>query len=183
LLVGKVLGLGTAGLLQIAIWLGSIAAAARFASISIPLFSEVSIPASALVLGILYFILGYLFLATIFAAIGSIVRTSREGQSWSGLITTPAAVLPMALMYLITTNPTHVVSRILTFFPLTAPITSMIRISGGTLPAWETAVSLLILLCSVALLMWLSSKIFRTYLLMYGKRPSIKEIIRSIRAA
>ena len=52
-----------------------------------------------------------------------------------------------------------------------------------TLPTWETAVSLLILLCSVALLMWLASKIFRTYLLMYGKRPSIKEIFRSIRAA
>ena len=183
LLVGKVLGLGAAGLLQIAIWLGSIAAAAKFASVSIPLFSEVSIPAGVLILGILYFILGYLFLATIFAAIGSIVRTSREGQSWSGIITTPAAVLPMALMYLIITNPTHVVSRILTLFPLTAPITSMIRISGGTLPAWETATSLLILLCSVALLMWLASKIFRTYLLMYGKRPSLKEIFRSIRAA
>ena len=183
LLVGKVLGLGVAGLLQIAIWLGSIAAAAKFASVSIPLFSEVSIPAGVLILGILYFILGYLFLATIFAAIGSIVRTSREGQSWSGIITTPAAVLPMALMYLIITNPTHVVSRILTLFPLPAPTTSMIRISGGTLPAWETATSLLILLCSVALLMWLASKIFRTYLLMYGKRPSLKEIFRSIRAA
>jgi len=183
LLVGKVLGLGSAGLLQIAIWLGSVLAAARFAAVSIPLFSELSIPIGTLFLGILYFILGYLFLATIFAAIGSIVRTSREGQSWSGLITTPAAVLPMALMFLIITNPTHVVSRILTFFPLTAPITSMIRISGGTLPAWETAVSLLILLCSVALLMWLASKVFRTYLLMYGKRPSIKEIFRAIRSA
>ena len=183
LLVGKVLGLGAAGLLQIAIWLGSVLVAARFAAVSIPLFSELSIPIGTLFLGILYFILGYLFLATIFAAIGSIVRTSREGQSWSGLITTPAAVLPMALMYLIITNPTHVVSRILTLFPLTAPITSMIRISGGTLPAWETAASLLILLCSVALLMWLSSKIFRTYLLMYGKRPSIKEIVKSIKSA
>ncbi|MFC1998019.1 ABC transporter permease [Chloroflexota bacterium] len=183
LLVGKIFGLGAAGLLQIAIWLGSIIAAVNFASVSIPLFSEASIPIDTLFLGILYFVLGYLFLATIFAAIGSIVRTAREGQSWSGLITTPAAVLPMALMYLIITNPTHIVSRILTLFPLTAPITSMIRISGGTLPAWETAVSLLILACSVALLMWLAAKIFRTYLLMYGKRPSIKEIIRSIRAA
>jgi ABC-2 type transport system permease protein len=183
LLVGKVLGLGSAGLLQIAIWLGSVAAAAKFASVSIPFFSDLSIPAATLLIGVLYFVLGYLLLATIFAAIGSIVRTAREGQSWSSIITVPATAVPMMLMYLITTNPTHVVSRILTLFPLTAPITSMIRISGGTMSAWEIASSLLILLCSVALLMWMAAKIFRTYLLMYGKRPSIKEIIRSIRAA
>jgi len=183
LLVGKVLGLGAAGLLQIAIWLGSVMAAAKFAAVNIPIFSELSIPIGTLFLGIIYFILGYLLLGTIFAAIGSIVRTSREGQSWSSMVTTPSAVLPMMLMYLITTNPTHIASRILTMFPFTAPITSMIRISGGTLSAWETTVSLLILTCSVALLMWLSSKVFRTYLLMYGKRPSIKEIIRSIRSA
>jgi ABC-2 type transport system permease protein len=183
LLVGKVLGLGSAGLLQIAIWLSSVAGAAKFASGSIPLFSELSIPTETLLLGIVYFVLGYLLLATIFAAIGSIVRTAREGQSWSSIVTVPTTVLPMMLMYLITTNPTHVVSRILTLFPLTAPITSMIRLSGGTLPGWEIATSLIILVCSVALLMWLAAKIFRTYLLMYGKRPSIKEIIRSIKAA
>ena len=134
-------------------------------------------------LGILYFLLGYLLLATIFAAIGSVVRTAREGQSWSSIITVPAVAVPMWLTYFIVTKPTQVVSRILTLFPLTAPMTSMMRIAGGTLPAWEMALSLLILLCSVALLIWLSAKIFRTYLLMYGKRPSVKEIWKTIREA
>ena len=183
LLVGKVLGLGAAGLLQIAMWLGSVIVAANYASINIPFFSGLSIPIGTLLLAILYFILGFLLLGTILAAIGSIVRTSREGQSWSSIITVPSVMLPMWLTYLIMSNPTHVVVRTLTLFPLTAPITSIMRIASGTLPAWEMVISLLILACSVALLMWLASKIFRTYLLMYGKRPSIREIIRSIRTA
>lgn len=182
LLVGKVLGLGAAGLLQMVIWLTTIGIFAEVASVNIPALSDLSIPIDILLLGIVYFILGYLLFAVIYAGIGSIGSTARESQQWSGMLVMPA-VLPVVLSPLITTNPDHIVSRVLTFFPLTAPITAMMRLPIQAISAWEIALSLAILAGSVVLGMWAVAKVFRTCLLIYGKRPALREIVRYAREA
>ena len=182
LLIGKILGLGVAGLLQMTIWLTTIGIFTEFASSNIPAVSDLSIPTSILALGLVYFILGYLLFAIIYAGIGSICSTARESQQWSSMLVMPA-VLPIMLSLLITTNPEHIVSRVLTFFPITAPITAVMRLSIQAISPWEIALSLAILAGSVVLGMWAVAKIFRTFLLMYGKRPTLKEIARSVRTA
>ncbi len=182
LLVGKVLGLGAAGLLQIAVWLITLKIFAEVASVSIPFLSELSIPISLLILAIVYFILGYLLFAVLYAGIGSIGSTAREGQSWAGIFVMPA-VIPLWLNFLIITNPESIFSRVLTLFPLTAPVTAMMRLPAQAIPTWELALSLVILAGSVAFAMWAAAKIFRTCLLMYGKRPALKELIRYVREA
>ena len=182
LLVGKVLGLGAAGLLQIAIWLATIKVFTEIASVDIPFLSGLSIPASLLAWSIVYFILGYLLFATIYASVGSIGRTAQEGNSLSGVLVMPA-MLPIWLNYFIISNPEGTFSRVLTLFSLTAPVTAMMRLPTQALPAWELALSLAILVGSVALALWVVAKVFRTFLLMYGKRPALREILKYIRQA
>jgi ABC-2 type transport system permease protein len=182
LLVGKVLGLGMAGLLQVSVWLITLEVFSRVASGIIPALSDLSIPASLFGWGILYFILGYLLFAALYAGIGSISATAREGQGWSTIFVLPA-VLPYYFSYFIVSNPEGAVSRALTFFPLTSPITSMMRLASNAFPAWEIALSLIILAGSVVLIMWVAAKIFRVFLLMYGKRPALREIARYVREA
>ena len=182
LLVGKVLGLGMAGLVQVSVWLVTLAVFSRVASSIIPSLSDLSIPASLFGWGILYFILGYLLFAALYAGIGSISATAREGQGWSTIFVLPA-IVPYYFSYFIVTYPEGAVSRALTFFPLTSPITSMIRLASSAISGWQIALSLIILAGSVVLTMWLAAKIFRVFLLMYGKRPAIREIFRYIREA
>lgn len=182
LLIGKVLGLGAAGLIQIAIWLVTIKIFTEIASVDIPFLSGLSIPTGLLAWGVVYFILGYLMFATIYAGIGSMGRTAQEGQSLSGIMVMPAG-LPLWLNYFILSNPEGTFSRVLTLFPLTAPVTSMMRLSTQDLPAWELALSLVILVGSVAIALWIAAKVFHTFLLMYGKKPAFREIIRYIRQA
>jgi ABC-2 type transport system permease protein len=86
------------------------------------------------------------------------------------------------LMPFIIENGQHIITKILTFFPLTAPLTIMMRINSG-IPLWEIIVSVSLLILSIWGSLLLASKVFRIYLLMYGKTPGWREIIKSLRQA
>jgi ABC-2 type transport system permease protein len=179
LLTGKVLGLGAAGLIQIAVWLLTVRVFAQVASVNIPVLSDVSISWGLLGWGVLYFALGYLLFAALYAGVGAISSSAREAQSWSAIVVMPA-VLPMMLNWLIVSNPEGALSRALTLFPITAPTVAMMRLPNEAIPGWELGLSLAIMLGTVALTMWAAARVFRAYLLMYGKRPSLKEIFRYV---
>ena len=182
LLTGKVLGRGAAGLLQVAVWLIAVKIFTEVASVNIPFLSEVSISASLLAWGIVYFILGYLLFAALYAGIGSIGSTAKESQGWSVIVAMPAW-LPLWFSFLIIENPDGIFPRVLTFIPLTAPTTAMMRLPTNAMSAWEIALSLAILAASFVLAMWAAAKVFRVFLLMYGKSPGLKEIARYVREA
>jgi ABC-2 type transport system permease protein len=180
LLTGKVLGLGAAGLLQISVWLITIVVFVVIASANIPILAGLHVSASLIVLSIVYFILGYILFGVLFAAIGSLGTTARESNQWTVIVVLPA-ILPLELLYLFITNPNHVVYTIFTLFPLSAPIAIIMKASVGALPIWQLALSIIIMIVSIIVTIWLASRIFRTFLLMYGKRPSISEIWRNLR--
>ena len=183
LLAGKVLGLGAAGLVQIVVWLISANFLLRMASASWGnVLGSLQITPEFLLLGIVYFILGYLLMAILMAGVGSISPTAREGQQMSVIFIMPV-IIPIYFITLIMENSDSVAVRILTFIPLTAPITVMVRSGLSVIPLWELAVSIGILILSVWGLFVLTTKLFRTYLLMYGKRPDMKEIVRSFKAS
>jgi len=183
LLTGKVLGLGAAGLAQMLVWLLTARVLVEMASTTIGgLLSTLQIPGDLLVLSLVYFILGYLLFAVIMAGAGSIGATAREGQQMTVIFTLPA-VVPLWLTYLIVENPDHVVSQILTLFPLTAPITVMIRLGTADIPVWQLVVSIILMIVTIIGLLVLAAKIFRTFLLMYGKTPRLGEIVRYLRQA
>jgi ABC-2 type transport system permease protein len=143
---------------------------------------SLQVPPDFLILGIIYFILGYLLMAVIMAGVGSVNPTAREGQQMSAIFTIPV-IIPIYFMGLIMEHPENIVVKILTFIPITAPITVIVRLGLSEIPLWELLVSISILILSIWGLFVLCTKLFRTYLLMYGKRPDLKEIVRSFREA
>ncbi len=183
LLAGKIIGLGVAGLVQVIVWLVSANFLMRMASASFSnIIGVLNVPPLLLIFGVIYFILGYLFMAVIMAGVGSISPTAREGQQMSALFTIPV-VIPIYFMALIMEHPESALVKVITFIPITAPITVIMRLGFSEIPVWELAVSILILMLSIVGFFVLAVKLFRTYLLMYGKRPNLNEIIRSFRNA
>ena len=181
LLIGKVLGLGAAGLVQVVVWVISAPLLLGLASSSIGGFLKtLVVPPSFYVLCVVYFILGYLLFAMISMAIGAVSPSAREGQQLATMFTLPS-VAPLWFSSAIMLFPNSPVWIVLTIFPITAPVTLMLRLGSTDVAAWQIAVSILVLLLSVAGGLLLTARIVRTYLLMYGKRPGLGEIIRNLK--
>ena len=182
LLVGKVLGLGAAGLVQVAVWLASLPLLLNLASSTFGgLFSTIQLPANFIVLGIVYFILGYSLFAALSAGVGAISPSAREGQQLIPIFTLLLFV-PLWFSSILFVLPNSPIWVVLTIFPATAPIAVMLRLGVTGVPAWELAASLVVLVLSIIGVLSLSVRAFRVYLLMYGKRPGWGEVLRSLRS-
>jgi len=182
LLIGKVLGLGSAGLVQVVIWLASAPLLLRLASSSFGGFiSTIQLPANFIVLGIVYFVLGYLLFAALSAGTGAISPNAREGQQLS-LIYTMLVFVPIWFSSLLFIFPNSPIWVVLTIFPVTAPMAAMLRLGVSDIAAWQLVVSIAVLVLSIIGVLFLAIRAFRVYLLMYGKRPNWGEIIRSLRS-
>ncbi len=182
LLIGKVLGLGVAGLVQVVVWLASLPLLLNLASSSFGgFFGTIQLPANFLVLGIVYFILGYALLAALSAGVGAISPSAREGQQLIPIFTLLLFV-PLWFSSILFVFPNSPLWTVLTILPVTAPVAVMLRLGVTGITAWELAVSIAVLALSIILVMFLAIRAFRVYLLMYGKRPSWGEIFRSLRS-
>ncbi len=182
LLVGKVLGLGVAGLVQVVVWLASLPLLLNLASSTFGgFFGAIQLPASFLVLGIVYFVLGYSLFAALSAGVGAISPSAREGQQLIPMFTLLLFV-PLWFSSILFIFPNSPLWTVLTILPVTAPIAVMLRLGVSGVAVWELAVSITVLALSVILVMFLAIRVFRAYLLMYGKRPSWGEVFRSLRS-
>ena len=170
MLTGKIVGLGSVGLLQIAIWLS-----VGFAGL-IYVFA-LSINPFLLILSLAYFVLGFLLFASMMGAVGAISGSMRESQQLIPIFTFPA-IAPIFFMQVLITEPDGTLSMFFSMFPLTSPVAMLIRMGVSDVPLYQIAISLFILIVSVYFVIIASARLFRVGLLMYGKRPAIGEIIR-----
>ncbi len=182
---GKIIGIFLVGLTQIALY-ATVFSAHLFLPYYQSVLSQLGLHLSNLswhvaVFGLVYYILGYFLYSTLYAAVGSIVsRTEDLGQAVSLL-----TVLTLAAFYIgifSISSPNSLLIRIATYVPFFAPTTALVRIGLGTIAWWEIAISVIILLVTIFLCGWLSTKIYRTGVLMYGKRPTWKELRRAMKA-
>lgn len=182
LLTGKILGLGAAGLIQVVVWLVSLIILTQMASDIIGgLLSGLKIPDNMLLLGIVYFILGYLLFAVIEAGMGAIGANAKESQQMVVALILPA-ILPFYIFLLfLRDNPDHVVGTVLTLIPVTAPMSVFVRLGLSEIPLWELLVSIGLMIAGIVGGIFLAAKAFRIFLLMYGKTPGPREIIRYLR--
>ena len=182
LLAGKVVGLGALGLTQILVWIASAAGLSGglvvLAGIMLPLLMRVEVFGLALV----FYILGFGVYAVLIAAIGTLGSSFQESQQITGIFIFIAAI-PMMLTGVIMTNPDAMVVRVLSWFPLTAPTTMMLRLPLAEVPWFDVAGSIILLLITIPVVVWLGAKVFRLGMLMYGKRPGILEIVRLLKHA
>jgi ABC-2 type transport system permease protein len=182
LLAGKVIGLGALGLTQILVWLLSVVAlswgAAGLLGIAVPLLVHPEV----LSLGVVYYVLGFLVYAVLMGAIGAVGSTQQESQQLASIFSLTAAI-PLMISGLMFTNPDMILVRVLSWFPLTAPTMMLLRLPMVEVPVLDLVGSIAVLVITIPAILWAGSKVFRMGLLMYGKRPSLKRIIRTLREA
>ena len=125
---------------------------------------------------LVFFILGYLLYATLYAAIGSLVDNNTDSQQFTLPVTVPLVIAIISSFYIIN-NPDSALSVCLSMIPFTSPISMMVRIPFGV-PIWQVVVSIALLAGTFVLMTWIAARIYRTGILMYGKKLSYKEIFK-----
>ncbi len=187
LMAGKILGIAAVGFTQYAIWaLFGIAATRYSGNVVSRFFPEAAglqiptIPAYIFIYFIIFFILGYFLYGTMYAGIGSMVNNEKEAQQLV-MPVTMFLVVPIMLMWFIIRNPDSSVSVVLSLVPFFSPILMLLRISVLLPPFPQIAASIVLLIFTTVLMIWVSAKIYRVGILMYGKRPGFAEIIKWMR--
>ncbi|BFH17453.1 ABC transporter permease [Paenibacillus melissococcoides] len=182
---GKIIGMFILGLMQIGLFflvmIGNLMLPHNSAPLEAINFDMSMIDWGVIGGGLLLYVLGYFLYATLFAAVGSIVsRTEDLGQAIM-----PITMLTMAAFYIAIfsiSTPNSLLVKISSFIPFFTPTSMLLRLGVGEVAWWEFGTSIVILLASVFVFGWLAAKIYRTGVLMYGKRPSWKEIRKAMKA-
>ncbi|MEZ5307486.1 MAG: ABC transporter permease [Pyrinomonadaceae bacterium] len=184
LMLGKLVGVGMAGLTQLAIWIFSILAIVTLGAVSAFLADmEVALPevsALKIIYFFLFFLLGYFIYATIYALIGSMVTSMQEGSQFAF---PPVMLLLIGLYFCfaVVRDPNSTLAFWVSIAPFFAPVVMPVRILAETPPFWQIALAVVLNLATIIGLMWVASRVYRIGMLMYGKRATIPEVWKWIR--
>jgi ABC-2 type transport system permease protein len=179
LMLGKIIGIGLVGLTQYFAWslvamnLSLPALAAKFASTDL----VPKIPLSMLGYFILFFLCGYFLYASIYTAIAAPFNTDQEAQQLA-MIPMMMIVSGVAIYPAVMNNPSGGIAVLFSLIPFTSPLIMFLRTSLGQVPGWQVVLSVALLAATTAGLAWFAGRIYRVGILMYGKRPTIPEILR-----
>ena len=187
LMAGKMLGIAAVGFTQYAIWalFGFFAFrySSTFISSFIPAaagFNLPTIPSYIFFYFVIFFILGYFLYGTLYAAVGSMVNSEKEAQQLLMPISM-FLVVPMLLMMFVLRSPNSSLSVIMSMIPFFAPILMLMRICVLLPPLTQIAGSIVLLILTTLFMVWLTAKIYRVGILMYGKPPNLREIAKWLR--
>jgi len=187
LMAGKILGVGGVGLVQVAVWLviGALTLAHRdqlLGAFGVPA-AKVALPSltyDVIAMALAYFLLGYFFYASMYAAVGAMVSTEQDTQQVQTPITL-LLVIGLVSVTAVSGNPRGAAATIMTLIPFWSPLLMPMRyVLGGATPL-DVVISLAILAVSTVLVARAAAKIYRTGVLMYGKRPTFQELLRWLR--
>lgn len=180
LMIGKLVGIGLVGLTQFAVWALTGSLVTLVGSMPLLKLTNTPIPNFSPMLMfffVLYFVLGYFLYATLYAIVGAIVSNEEDGQQMQ-IPVTMTIMIPIMLSVLVMQDPNSTTSTVLSLVPFFSPILMFMRISFQTPPAWQIALSIVLMLVTISAMIWLAAKIYRVGVLMYGKRPSLPEVAR-----
>jgi len=178
LLAGKILGVGAVGLTQIGLWM-----IAAFALSSSSLASGLVgtghglISAAQIGFFVMYFLFGFLLYSSIAAALGAMTNSEQELQQLNMFLVLPLAFC-MVMLFSIIRAPNSTMARVVSLIPFCSPLLMNFRISLTQVPAWEIWLSIVLMSATIFAILWVSSRIYRVGILMYGKKPNLPEILR-----
>jgi ABC-2 type transport system permease protein len=185
LMMGKLSGICLVGLTQFAIWLLTlivVSAPGVVAALG-TMPDELKLPSLSLAAALhflFFFILGFMVYASFYAALGAAFNNLQEAQQVAGtmgiLFAIPAIVMPMVI-----NSPSSTLSMVMSLIPLFTPVLMPLRIFVETPPIWQIALGYLLTVGFLFLMVWLCSRIYRVGILMYGKKPTIPELLRWVR--
>ncbi len=186
LMLGKIIGVGALGLLQFVIWIAtgllvtSLTKSGVLGSLLGIMGPLSTIPLSTIMWFGLYFILGYFFYASIFAAAGALVSRVEEVSQVVTIIMM-LIIVGFFAAYISFLNPNSALAVTTSMIPFTAPMVMFARIVLANPPLSQVFASVAIMLASILAGTWISAKIYRVGILMYGKRPSIRQVFRLLK--
>lgn len=184
LMLGKLVGLGASGLLVMAIWSATGVGFLLVIRTLVDIPADVSLTPSpvGLVIAFTYYLLGYALFGTMMAALGAVTTSQREAGQVTFIIVLPA-MAPMWFIETIVEHPDGGFARILSLIPFTAPVVSLARLGVDGMSIVDLAASTAVLAASVAVVVLLTLRLFRAYLLLYGQRPGIRQMLRTLRGS
>lgn len=177
---GKVIALIGVGLTQVFAWMIVPILALVIGRMYVPFLQNTNIDARQVGLMLLLIVPTFVMVSSLMATVGATVTEAREGQQVSGLISMPI-MLPVMMMGVLISNPGSPIALLLSFFPLTAAMTILLRMAFSTVPTWQIAASAAILLASAVGGLWLAGRVFRLGMLRYGQRMGWKDVFRAVR--
>jgi ABC-2 type transport system permease protein len=175
MLAGKVIGVGAVGLTQVGIWIAVALTIIKLqlAGSDIHIFPSVT----QTIFFIVFFLLGYLLYSSIAAALGAITNSEQELQQMNIFLMLPLIACSVVI-FSIVTNPDTTTAKVFSFIPFCTPLIMYTRIVVGKPGPLAIGVSLAELVVTIAVVLWLASRIYRVGILMYGKKPNLPEIVR-----
>jgi ABC-2 type transport system permease protein len=178
LLLGKIIGLGALGLIQVVTLLvgGYLALAVGQ---NLDFLQGIQIPTDMAIMALVYFILTYAMVAALLAGISVLTNSEQESRQLSGFVNIPF-MIPYILLFTFLSDPNGTLPQILSFIPFTAPMAMLIRLGVTEVPLWQILLSMAIMFVTTLVLVWGASKVFRWGLLLYGKRFNLGEILRVV---
>ncbi len=205
LLMGKVLGIGAMGLVQMTVWALLIMAGTVFSGTLLALFldpANLNLPVDAsqkellaaanfqvpvlsadvFVWFVLFFLIGYLVYASLFAAVGSAVEQQQDAQGFLLPVMMPI-ILSIVFISPVVEAPNSTLAVVLSMIPFFSPIPMVVRVAVTDVPFWQVSLSFLLMVGAFFGAIWLSGRIYRVGILMYGKKPKLRDLIRWIRYA
>ncbi len=181
LMVGKLFGVGLVGLVQYALWVVMAIVAFVFASMHMPAVLEfVSISPQVLVYFIIFFVIGFFTFSTLYAAVGSMCSDMQDAQSLSTPVTM-FVIIPFIISFSVVKDPSSTLAQVFSYLPFFTPMVMFMRIMLIAPPFYEILFSILVNVLAILGITWISARIYRVGILMYGKRPTLPEILKWIR--
>jgi ABC-2 type transport system permease protein len=180
LFAGKLVGVGAAGLTQFMVWAACLAAVSAVGAAGMGAAGALpELSPGLLVAFVLFFLLGYFLYGAMYASIGAAVNTAQEAQGLVFFAMTPL-FLSVVFWPMVLSSPDSTFSVVLSLVPFFAPLLMFLRMTAVSPPLWQVALSMALMLATIAAVTWASARIYRVGILMYGKRPTFPEILRWI---
>lgn len=181
LLSGKFIGLGLIGLLVNVLWVGTAYALLVLSGTTFQLPADFQLAPHILVWGVVYFLLGYAVYASLLGAVGALVPNLRETSQATMVVILPM-IIPLMFVSVLVQQPNGILAVGLSLFPLTSPVTMMLRLSVTIVPAWQLVISVILLLLTAVLILRVVARMFRAQTMLSGQPMSLKTIYQLILA-
>lgn len=183
MMAGKIVGVGAVGLTQIAIWIGLSIALSTPAVVAIKsMAGGIHIPISSVAYFAVFFLLGYLLYSALYAAIGAMVNSEQEAQQIQFIVLMPL-IFAMVMAQTVIQHPSSQLAIWLSMIPFCAPMLMFVRILIETPPWWQIATCIALMVGTIWGLLLLCARIYRVGILMYGKRPTLPELMKWLKYA
>jgi len=186
LLTGKILGVAGVAFTQYMIWIASAALLGTYGAVAVnglrptAEFPHFHLSAGLMVYPAIYFVLGYLLYASLFAAVGAAASNEQDAQQLQWPVMLPL-IFSFLMYIMVVRDPNSHTVVLLSEIPFFSPILMVLRITAETPPFWQIGLSIVLLALTTVAVAYFSARIYRVGILMYGKRPSVVELLRWVR--